>query len=193
MSEPQRGKYRTTNWSEYNEALKRRGSLMAWLDADLQWQAHFQWADRLACVFSDAAIQFCLTLKCMFGLGLRQATDLAESLIKLARVDWSASDYSTLSRRQKTLSVAAAIIPTRRSAKPWTDARAGVQARNEILRAMRKLGRSIWKKWSGHHRRSLVETKMGCHKLTIALSSGKSSKRLVHLILRFDPANLITS
>lgn len=37
--------------------------------------------------------------------------------------------------------------------------------RNGIaLRGTRKLGRSIWKKWSGHHRRSLLETKMGCFK-----------------------------
>ena len=27
-----------------------------------------------------------------------------------------------------------------------------------------RLGRSIWKKWSGYHRRSLVETKMHCFK-----------------------------
>lgn len=59
-------------------------------------------------MFSDAAIQFCLNLKCMFGLGLRRATGLAESLIKLARLDWRMPDYSTLSRRQKTLSVAIA-------------------------------------------------------------------------------------
>jgi len=32
------------------------------------------------------------------------------------------------------------------------------------LRATRELGCSIWKKWSGYHRRSLVETKMGCFK-----------------------------
>jgi chromosome condensin MukBEF MukE localization factor len=38
-------------------------------------------------------------------------------------------------------------------------------ARNEILRAARRLGRTIWKKWSGYHRRSLVETKMHCFKL----------------------------
>jgi len=25
---------------------------------------------------------------------------------------------------------------------------------------MKRLGRTIWKKWSGYHRRSLVETKM---------------------------------
>ncbi len=57
-------------------------------------------------MFSEAAIQFWLTLKCMFDLGLRQATGLAESLLKLAQLDWKVPDYSTLSRRQKTLNVA---------------------------------------------------------------------------------------
>jgi hypothetical protein len=28
----------------------------------------------------------------------------------------------------------------------------------------RQLGRAIWKRWSGYHRRSLVETKMNCFK-----------------------------
>ena len=54
---------------------------------------------------------------------------------------------------------AAAIIPARKNAKPWADEKAGAQARNEILRAARRLGRCIWKKWSGYHRSSLVETK----------------------------------
>jgi hypothetical protein len=36
--------------------------------------------------------------------------------------------------------------------------------RNEALRACQRLGRSIWKKWSGYHRRSLVEAKMHCFK-----------------------------
>nr|WP_307611278.1 transposase [Variovorax boronicumulans] len=66
---------------EYKAALKRRGSLMVWLDADLQWRAPASGRSGRSTVFSDAAIQFCLTLKSMFGLGLRQATGLAESLI----------------------------------------------------------------------------------------------------------------
>ena len=67
--------------------------------------------------------------------------------------------HEAIAHRQAT-----AIIPTRRTAKPWAESRAGARARNEILRATRELGRSIWKKWSGYHRRSLVETKMGCFK-----------------------------
>ena len=60
---------------------------------------------------------------------------------------------------------AAAIIPTRRNAKLWKKFPPGAHARNEILKATQRLGRTIWKKWSGYHRRSLVETKMRCLKL----------------------------
>ena len=39
------------------------------------------------------------------------------------------------------------------------------QERNELLRTVKRFGRPLWKKWSGYHRRSLVETKMHCIKL----------------------------
>lgn len=58
-----------------------------------------------------------------------------------------------------------AVIPVRRNGQPWTKDGPGVDARNEALRATKRLGRAIWKKWSGYHRRSLVETKMHCFKL----------------------------
>ena len=221
--------------------------------------------------FSDESIQFCLSIKCLFSLPLRQAMGMTQSLLQLARLDWPVPDYSTVSRRQKTLRVAIevmptttglhllvdstgikmlgegewkirkhgadyrrqwrkvhlgidastleiramevtdnsigdapmlpnllgqippeellasvsgdgaydtkgcheaiarrqadAIIPIRKNAKPWKMNRIGATARNEILRATRRLGRTIWKKWSGYHRPSLVETKMRCFKL----------------------------
>jgi hypothetical protein len=58
-----------------------------------------------------------------------------------------------------------AVIPPRKNAKPWKAVTAGAVARNEALRASKYLGRSLWRKWSGHHRRSRVETKMHCVKL----------------------------
>ena len=36
--------------------------------------------------------------------------------------------------------------------------------RNETVKAYKRLGRTIWKRWSGYHLRSLVETKMHCFK-----------------------------
>ncbi|PZX19978.1 hypothetical protein LX81_00443, partial [Palleronia aestuarii] len=37
--------------------------------------------------------------------------------------------------------------------------------RNEALRAIKRFGRTLWRRWSGYHRRSRVETKMNCMKL----------------------------
>ena len=55
---------------------------------------------------------------------------------------------------------AAAIIPPRRNGKPWKPDTPGAVARNEALRASKRFGRTIWRRWSGYHRRSRVETKM---------------------------------
>ena len=60
---------------------------------------------------------------------------------------------------------AAAIMPPRKKAKPWKPDTPGAIARNEALRVSRRFGRTIWRRWSGYHRRSRVETKMHCVKL----------------------------
>ena len=86
-------------------ALKQRGSLGIWFDPETQWQAEATGKRGRQPVFTDAAIQTCLTLRALFGLQLRQTTGLVASLLKLAGLDWSVPDYSTLSRRQKHLAV----------------------------------------------------------------------------------------
>ena len=60
---------------------------------------------------------------------------------------------------------AAAVIPPRKNAKPWKPTSPGAVARNEALRASEYLGRAIWRRWSGYHRRSRVESKINCIKL----------------------------
>jgi len=49
--------------------------------------------------------------------------------------------------------------------EPWKDKKVESLERNELLKIVKRLGKMIWKKWSGYHRRSLVETKMHCIKL----------------------------
>ncbi|KUP92858.1 hypothetical protein TRIHO_23090 [Tritonibacter horizontis] len=44
-------------------------------------------------------------MKVLFGMALRQTTGFGESLLRLVGLDWSVPDFSTLSRRQKTLAV----------------------------------------------------------------------------------------
>ena len=263
-------RYKTTNWAAYNAALKARGSLTIWLDKDMQWYAPASGKRGRQRVFSDAAIQFCLSIKCLFGLALRQSLGLIESLLRMASLDWRVPDFSTVSRRQKSLQVqlpyrasacaldllvdstginflgegewkrkkhgaeyrrqwrkvhlgidastleiraievtdnsvgdapmlpellgqippdepiasvsadgaydtkachaaivergAQAVIPPRKNARAWKATLGGALARNEALKACHRLGWRIWKKWSGYHRRSLVETKMHCFK-----------------------------
>ena len=72
MSKPAPVRYRTTNWSTYNAALRWRGSLLVWLDREMEWLAPASGRPGRPRTFSGAAIQFCLSLKVLFGLALRQ-------------------------------------------------------------------------------------------------------------------------
>ncbi|WP_444666575.1 IS5 family transposase [Cereibacter changlensis] len=101
MSKPQPARYRTTNWSAYNAALRSRGSLLIWLDKEMAWLSPRQGRPGRPPVFSDAAIQFCLTIKVLFKLPLRQTTGMVASLLKMANLDWAVPDYTTLCRRQR--------------------------------------------------------------------------------------------
>jgi hypothetical protein len=56
-------------------------------------------------VFPTNAIQTCLTVKVLFGTALRQTTMFVESLLRLIDLDCVVPNFSTPSRRQKTLKV----------------------------------------------------------------------------------------
>ena len=105
-------RYRTTNWKQYNSSLKARGSLTIWLDKKMSWFAAVSGKRGRSPKFSDAAIQFCLTLKNLFGLALRQTTGLVQSVLELSGLAWPVPNFSTLCRRQLSLDVQ---IPYRRS------------------------------------------------------------------------------
>ena len=115
MSRPNTPTYKTLNWPSYNEALKRRGSLMIWFDPGMAWTAKRTGKRGRQPVYSDAAVQNCLTMKVLFGMALRQTTGFVESFLSLIGLDWDVPDFSTLSRRQKALVVN---IPHRGSQGP---------------------------------------------------------------------------
>jgi hypothetical protein len=105
MSRPIPPAYKIRNWPAYNEALKRRGSLTIWFDPAMTWEATPTGKRGRQPDYSDAAIQTCLTMKVLFGMALRQTTGFVESLLRLSGLDWVVPNFSTLSRRQKTLQV----------------------------------------------------------------------------------------
>lgn len=141
-------KYKTKNWPSYNTALKQRGSLSIWFDPEIAWVPPPSGKRGRQHSFSDAAIQACLTLKVLFGLPLRQTTGFVESLLRLVGLDWSVPDFSTLSRRQKTLNVS---LPYRGGSGPLNlliDS-TGIKSGGEGEWNARKHGgpkRRIWRK-----------------------------------------------
>ena len=100
-------RYRVTNWAEYDAALKRRGSLTVWFtdEAVQAWRAEPRTTPGGQPHYSALAITTALTLRAVFGLGLRQTEGLIGSVIALLGLDLSVPDHSTLSRRAKTLEV----------------------------------------------------------------------------------------
>ena len=150
MPKPSPTRYRTTNWSDYNAALRQRGSLSVWFDPDMVWQAGKTGKRGRPETFSDAAVQVCLTLKVLFGLPLWQTVGLVESLIRMAGLDWQVPDYSTLCRRQARIGVQ---IPYRRTGRPLNlliDS-TGVKFRGDGEWLARKHGPSRRRQWRKVH------------------------------------------
>ena len=81
----------------------------------MTWRAPRDGRPGRPAVFSDAAIQFCLSVKVLFKLPLRQTAGMVASLLRLAGLNWPVPDFSTLCRRQKTLAVQ---VPYRRADGP---------------------------------------------------------------------------
>src|SRR6202521_3982276 len=67
-------RYRVTNWAEYDASLKRRGSLTVWFtDEEIQaWPAEPRTTPGSQPHYSALAITTALTMRVVFGLGLRQ-------------------------------------------------------------------------------------------------------------------------
>ena len=99
--------YRVRNWSEYNEALKNRGSLTFWFSQEAIEKWYYDGPTQQGAQFdySDLAIETALTFRSLFRLPFRQTQGFVQSLIDAMRLALQAPDYTTLNRRQKGLTV----------------------------------------------------------------------------------------
>jgi Transposase DDE domain len=100
-------RHRVTNWSEYDAALRQRGSLTVWFseDAIAAWRAEPRTTRGGQPHYSALAIRTALTLRAVFRLALRQTEGLIGSILQLLGLDLAVPDHSTLSRRAETLDV----------------------------------------------------------------------------------------
>ena len=60
----------------------------------MQWLAQPSGKTGRNPTFSDAAVQFCLTMKGLVWLALRQTTGFVHSLLQLSGLEWPVLDYS---------------------------------------------------------------------------------------------------
>ena len=107
-------KCRVANWPAYNQALVRRGDVTLWLSSE----AIAAWTPRRSGQrggqrrYSDLAIETALTLRLLYHLPLRQAEGFLRALFGMMRLDLSAPDYTTLSRRSQYLRCRLRPVPT---------------------------------------------------------------------------------
>ena len=106
--------YRIRNWSEYNAALRQRGSLTFWLDEAVleQWVVpNLSGKPGASAFYSDLAISTMATIKAVYQLAGRQCQGFLESIFEWMEIDLSVPDHSTLSRRLGKLSVQLPVLP----------------------------------------------------------------------------------
>ena len=96
------------NWKQYNQALVSRGSLTFWVDeaAVKAWHCHEHHGGRgrrFSC--SDVAIETALIVKGIFNLSLRALEGFLNSLFTLMSLSLKSSDYTSISKRAKTVNI----------------------------------------------------------------------------------------
>jgi hypothetical protein len=111
-------KYRVRNWKEYNASLKQRGSLTLWVSDDVlqRWKNSEKSGKRGRDYdYSDDAILTVCLLQEVFHLAWRQTEGFVASLFELPGQDLAVPNYSTISRRRKTLDVS---LPRAKKGEP---------------------------------------------------------------------------
>ena len=101
-------KYRVRNWPAYDRAPVRRGDVTLWFsdDAANAWTPSRTGRRGAQAKYSDVAIETALTLRLVYGLAWRQTEGFLSSILRLMRIDLTAPDHTTLSRRSAKLTTA---------------------------------------------------------------------------------------
>ena len=100
------GKYRITNWKEYNKALINRGDITLWFSSDTvkQWHTSAVTSKRgRPYLYSDDAILSTLIMRTVFHLPLRSLQGFLTSLRTLLNLPIAIPSYTQICRRASKL------------------------------------------------------------------------------------------
>jgi len=105
----QKHRYHVANWAAYDRALVNRGNLTFWFDETSiaeSWTPPRPKGRGKPGLYSEVAIQTCLTLKTLFRLPYRATEGLLKSLMRLCALNLPVPDHTHMSRRAASLTVA---------------------------------------------------------------------------------------
>ena len=95
------------NWPQYNKNLVKRGDITIWLSQDIgEWWYVKQSEGRgRPPVYSDKAIETCLTMGYLFGMPLRMIEGFMNSFFKHEALILKSACYTQLSRRAASITL----------------------------------------------------------------------------------------
>jgi hypothetical protein len=93
------------NWSKYNTALKKRGSLNFFVDEKISewWYAHEVNKNCRPKKYSDKTIEICLSIRSLFKLPLRATEGFINWILSEFKLDIQTPSYTQISRRSGEL------------------------------------------------------------------------------------------
>ena len=102
-------RYRISNWREYNNALRNRGSIEIWISEEAinSWVETERVYDGTGApkVFTNLAILTCHEIRQVFKLPLRQCQGFIDSIFAAKKINLCSPDYSCLSKRLSELEI----------------------------------------------------------------------------------------
>ena len=106
-SNKEREIYKVNNWPIYNKSLVDRGDISIWLSDDVKkgWYYEGVQSPGGELKYSNACIEFCLTIKSLFRFDYRKTEGFLRGLFKLSKTDLQVPSYSQMQRRSKGLEV----------------------------------------------------------------------------------------
>lgn len=147
-------KFKVTNWSEYNDFLRRRGRIDFMISENLcnGWYEddHLDKKPGRKKTYSDQSIIQVLEIRYLFGLKLRQTQGFLDWVFKIADLDIKCPDYTTLSKRGKKLKIKVEAIDNHEEVSYVSMDSSGIQTYtgNEWLENKhgKRYNRRTWKK-----------------------------------------------
>jgi len=168
-------KYKVSNWSEYNQALRLRGDIEIWIsdDAIANWYEKERVYDGSGTPkkYTDFAILVCHEIRQVYKLPLRQCQGFINSIFRIQKLPIQCPDYSCLSKRLSELGIRS----PRYTQTTMPDESVSAIAIDST--GLKRFGRDEW-----HQEKHKVSGKRSWRKLHIVVDE----KHIIHAALLTD-------